>query len=68
MTKLLESIEGAVDALGGTIDYEHDYVWGQGVLNSRRIWWNNSGHLVPLLDAVNCASPKGQVACGRYIF
>lgn len=27
-----------------------------GVLNSRRIWWANEGHLVPLLDFVNCAA------------
>jgi hypothetical protein len=31
-----------------------EYLWATGVMNSRRIWWNGQGHLVPLLDFVNC--------------
>ena len=33
-----------------------EYRWASGVLNSRRIWWSGRGHLVPLLDFVNCRS------------
>jgi hypothetical protein len=28
--------------------------WVAGILNSRMIWWDNSPHLVPMLDMINC--------------
>jgi hypothetical protein len=33
---------------------EH-YRWAHAILDSRRIWWNGEGNLVPMLDLVNCA-------------
>lgn len=30
------------------------FTWAHQMLDSRRIWWNGQGHLVPLLDLVNC--------------
>jgi len=33
---------------------EH-YRWAHAILDSRRIWWNGEGSLVPMLDLVNCA-------------
>lgn len=33
-----------------------EFDWALGVLNSRRIWWDNGGHLTPLLDLINCKS------------
>ncbi|CUF24878.1 membrane-associated protein, putative [Bodo saltans] len=42
-----------------TFSYEN-YVWAQGILNTRMIWWDGVPHLVPLLDMINCRQgPKG---------
>ena len=35
--------------------FRENYRWAHGILDSRRIWWNGEGHLVPMLDLVNCA-------------
>lgn len=51
----LAGIDGANRDIGGPIDW-NEFQWASGVLNSRLIWWNNEGHLVPLLDAINCKS------------
>jgi hypothetical protein len=32
-----------------------NYRWAHAILDSRRIWWNGEGQLVPMLDLVNCA-------------
>jgi hypothetical protein len=32
-----------------------NYRWAHAILDSRRIWWGGEGHLVPMLDLVNCA-------------
>ena len=34
---------------------QENYRWAHAILDSRRIWWNGEGSLVPLLDLVNCA-------------
>lgn len=31
-----------------------NYVWAQGILNTRMIWWDGVPHLVPMLDMINC--------------
>jgi hypothetical protein len=51
----LAAIDGANRDIGGPITWD-EFQWASGVLNSRMIWWSNEGHLVPLLDAINCKS------------
>ena len=36
LTEKLTAVAGAIDSLGGPIDFEKEFVWAQGVLNSRR--------------------------------
>lgn len=36
-----------------TFTLEH-YIWTQGILNTRMIWWDGEPHLVPMLDMINC--------------
>lgn len=31
-----------------------NYLWAQGILNTRMIWWDGAPHLVPMLDMINC--------------
>ena len=56
--KLLRDVSASIEF--GDMPTFDEFVWANGVLNSRRIWWNNRGHLVPLLDAINCRSPSNQ--------
>jgi hypothetical protein len=56
LTARLGQLSAASAALLGAPLSQAEYTWAAGVLNSRRIWFNNEGHLIPLLDAVNCRS------------
>uniref|UniRef100_A0A7S2L968 SET domain-containing protein n=1 Tax=Leptocylindrus danicus TaxID=163516 RepID=A0A7S2L968_9STRA len=39
----------------GAVFTKDNYYWAHSIIDSRAIWWDNTRHLVPLLDLVNCS-------------
>eukprot|EP00736_Rhodelphis_marinus_P007322 Rmarinus@m.22557 len=65
---VLEQFEEFKDPIHARYFTKEWYEWATFIIDTRSIWWNGERHLVPMLDAVNCAEGPGNTEAHETIW